>query len=362
MENNSTKNNVEPEIDLWKILHSVGQWCAKTFVSLASTFVIFFVRKSVWLACFIFAGVLVGAIRYVFSKPYYSSSMYVQPHVGDNFFYVNLINEKVAPWNIESSTELVQKLSIPANIAKQIHSIRACYGIDLNEDGLPDAMDEDYKYISSRDSAEVAKVIRSAFYICAWVYANETLPYIRKSIMEFISKNDYVQRHNTHRLARIDEQITYLNYQLGRFDSLQQHIYFEKESPKKTASSGQLLVWNEQPQPLYHNDLISLNDQIIEKTHTMLLYPEPITIVHDFAEISKRKNTLLFYTKPLVINFLLIGFLILLILDYRKFFVDLYRGKITSLNDFFTKNKLTHPELAKPERTGQGELQQKNAE
>jgi hypothetical protein len=338
MENNSAKNDIEQEmetnsktinvagqeIDLWDILQRFGRWCAKAAFALF----IFLLRKSVWLAGFILAGVAVGGILYVTSKPFYSTHMHLKVNVVDNFFYLNLINENFAPENIDNPQDLAKKLAIPEKIAEQINAIRACYGVDLNKDGLPDIIDEENKYMFSEDSVKAAQVLHNMFYISAWVYSNETLPYIRKSVIDFINQNEYLQRHVTRRIAEINEQIAYLHLQLNRFDSLQQYEYFQKErAGNKKVGSGQLLILNEQTQPLYHSDLINLNEQIVAKNSILELYSDPITIVQEFSDKTRQKNTLMFYVKPFVIYFFLIGLIFVLVWDYRKTLLQLYLGK-----------------------------------
>jgi hypothetical protein len=322
MENNLVANK-EQEINLWEILQQIARWCTKN----ARVLLIFLFRKSVQLAVCAFAGVAVGGILYVTSKPYYSTHMLLRANTADNFYYVTLINTIVAPENIGESHDLAKNLAIPEHIAKQINSIRACYALDLNKDGLPDAMDEKNKYIFSKDSAKATKILHGSFYINVQLYSFEALPYIRQSILNIISKNDYIQRQNTRRLEAVNERIAYLHHQQYRFDSLQQYEYFQKERNKRTVGSGQLLILNELSQPLYHNDLIGLNNQIVENNTVLQLYSEPVTIIHDFTETTRRKNNLLFYAKPFVIAFLLFGLVSLLIWEHKETLVKLYREK-----------------------------------
>jgi hypothetical protein len=327
MENKTnTQNNVQQEIDLWGILQKFGQfirWCIKAMCAV----LLFILRKSVQLSFFVLAGVIVGGLLYIFSKPFYSTKMQLNANVADNFFYITLVNENFATENFNDAVDLAHKLNMSESMAKQIMSIRACYGIDLNQDGLPDLVDEKSRYISARDSAKAAKVLRHIFYINAQVYSQEALPYIRKGIMDFINKNEYVIRHNARRLETVNEQVAYLYLQQKRFDSLQHYQYFVKESVKKP-TTGQLLVWNEQTQPLYHSDLISLNDQIVEKNSILTLNADPVMIVQDFTETTRRKNSLMFYLKFPVAASLLIGVIFILIWDYRKMLMKLYRGEI----------------------------------
>ncbi|MDR3188849.1 MAG: hypothetical protein LBT94_06665 [Prevotellaceae bacterium] len=323
MENNSTKSNVETEIDLWDILQKFGSWCSKVILALLT----FLLRKSVWLICFCFAGVAVGGVLYTISKPNYSAQMLVQINVADNFFYVNLINENLAARSITGPRDLARKLGVAEDMAKQIKNIQAYHGVDFNSDGVSDAMDEKNEYVASRDSTKASKVLHHVFYVRTLASSQEVLPHIRKSVIDFIHKNDFVQRHNTRRIEEINEQISYLHLQIKRLDSLQQYEYFLKGNTKKNAGAGQFLVLNEQAQSLYHNDLISLNNQVLDKNTVLRLYSEPIAVVQDFAEVSRRKNGLMFYVKPLALSFFLIGLLLLIIWDYRKPLVRLYRER-----------------------------------
>ncbi|MDR0711950.1 MAG: hypothetical protein LBF67_06370 [Prevotellaceae bacterium] len=235
----------------------------------------------------------------------------------------------MSPNNIDASQDLVRKLGITESTAKQIHSIRAHYCVDLNKDGFPDVIDKNNKYATSLDSTKAAKILPNMFHIKIQAYSSEIFPHVRQSIIDFINKNSYVQRQNARRIEEISEQISYLHQQQSRFDSLQQYEYFQKQSAKKTIGSGQLLVLNEQIQPLYHGDLIALNDQILGKNTLLQLYSEPITIIQDFTETSSRENNMMFYIKPLGIAGLLIGLIFIIIRDYRKPLWDLYNKKVS---------------------------------
>lgn len=314
----------EQEINLWEVLQKTSRWCFQK----ARIFLIFLLKKSIWITCFIFAGIAVGGVLYLLSKPYYSANMLVRANVADNFFYVSLINTNLAPENISSLHQASLKLNIPEDIVEQIKSVRACYAVDLNKDGLPDAIDEKNKYIFSEDSSQAAKILLGSFYINTQVYSPEALPYIRRSVMDIIDKNSYIQRLNARRLEEINQQISYLHQQQYRFDSLQQYEYFQKERDKKRVGNGQLLILNEQSQQLYHNELISLNNRILENNTVLQLYSDPITIIQEFSETPGRKNSLIFYAIPFIIAFLLGGLLFLIIRDNRKTLVRLYREKI----------------------------------
>jgi hypothetical protein len=253
--------------------------------------------------------------------------MLVRANVVDNFYYVNLINEELSLENISSPLDWVRKLTIPASIAKQIYSIRACYGVDINKDGLPDIIDEDNKYISSRDSSQAAQILQADFYITIRTYSHDVLPHIRQNILTFISKSEYVQQHNAWRIESIKGEINYFNQQLDRFDSLQRYEYFQKENTKRASiGGGQLLVLNDPPQPLYHDELIRLKGQIGERNTILQLYSDPVTIIQEFAETFRRRNNLMFYVKPFVIYFFLIGLAFTILWSYRKQILKLYRS------------------------------------
>jgi hypothetical protein len=323
MENDSTKNNAGHEIDLWEILQKFGLWIG----GILRAVFLFLLKKSVWLACFVIAGAAIGICLFVTNKPYYSTHMLVRANVVDNFYYVNLINEELSSENISSSLEWVRKLTIPASIAKQIASIRACYGVDINKDGLPDIIDEDNKYISSPDSSVAAQILQGSFYITVKTYSHDVLPHIRQNLLNFICKSEYVQQHNAWRIESIKGEIDYFNQQLNRFDSLQRYEYFQKENTRRTAIGGsQLLLLSDTPQPLYHDELIKLNNQIAERHTILQLYSDPITIKQEFAETSRQKNSLMFYVKPLILYAFLIGLVLAIIWNYRKQILKLYRS------------------------------------
>jgi hypothetical protein len=323
METYPEQKNARHEVDLLEVVRKGIRWCTNV---LRAVFVFLF-RKSIWLICFALAGAAIGFGLHVSDKPYYSAHMLLRTNVADHFFYVNLINEELSEKNISSSLDWVRKLTIPASIAKKIYSIRACYGVDINKDGLPDIIDEDNQYINARDSSKVAQILPGSFYIRVWAYSHEVLPHVRQNLLNFINNNEYVKRHNRQRIEDINGQIEYLQQQINRFDSLQRYEYFQKDKNKRSVSGGQLLVLNEVPQSLYHAALIDLNNQILGKKATLQLYSEPITVAQEFAETFRRQNNLMSYVKPLVINALLVGFVFLLVWDYRKTLWKLYHDR-----------------------------------
>jgi hypothetical protein len=314
----------EQEINLLEIVQKIGRWCFK----IVRIVFIYLLQRSIPLAIFIFAAVVFSGLLYSLSKPFYSTSMLVRANVENDFFYVTLINANFSRRHVPKSEDLAQRLGVSEAIAKQIKSIQAYYAVDLNNDGLPDAPDERGKFIFSEDSIKASRILHTIFYVNARVYSTEVYQHIRQSIMNLVGKNEYIRQQNERRLAVVREQIVYLHQQQYRFDSLQQYEYFQKEKGKKSADRGQLLILNEQNQPLYHNDLIGLNNQILGNHTTLELYADPLTVVQDFSLTTRRTNGLMYYVKPLVLIFFFLGLISLLVWDYRKYFLKLYREKI----------------------------------
>jgi hypothetical protein len=317
-----TENPHEQEIDLWAILQKTSKWC----VNILRIVIVFLVQKSIWLLTFAVVGALLGCTLYKISKPYYNSTMQLYSNVLSNDYFVDAINNEFS--HIIKPKDFAKKLAVPDSIAKQIRSIEACYGIDLNKDGRVDIIDEKNKYIHHRDSSRAARIVYGVFYVNVHAYSvnEDILSTIRNNVMQFISTNEYVQLHNQEKIVSLQEQTKYIESQISRLDSLQQADYFKAEKDLKK-SAGQLLILNEKDHQLYHGDLLGLDDRILNIHTTLALYSDPVTITQEFSETDRRKNNLVYYVRPSGIIFLLLGFVFVLIWDNRKTLRKLFASK-----------------------------------
>ncbi len=322
------QNNNNQEIDLWDVFKKLGAWIRQTVEWFYDVFLfafVFLIRKSLWLVGFIILGCVLAFFMHKTMKPYYNSNMQLRANVMDNAFFVNMINDLSGARDLDA---LTQKLNLPdTSMAKDILSITACFGVDLNKDGIVDMVDITNKYIRG-DSAKASQVVPGYFYINASVYSDKVLPYIKKGIMNIIENNVYVKRYNDDRFVRVNEAVATLTTQINLLDSLQKVDYFDRERRQSIkAGAGPLMVLSEKDQKLYHADILTLTEQRRALESSLILDPNPVTLVKDFSEMQSPVKSFVSYAKPIVSTVLLAGLAFLIIWDNRKKIFQLINEK-----------------------------------
>ncbi len=311
------KKETPQEIDLIELFSNIGNWIGtqiKWIFNIVERIFYFFLRNALWFALFIFVGATTGYLSHRVAKLFYHSEMIGYSHTISNIEVIQSLNN----WNYgpEFTEEEMEN----------IKNIGATYVLDINDDGRWDVV-EDLKTLSSLDTNIMKQRLYGNFCIQIEVFDTAMIPKIKTKVMDYLSNNKRVIERNEIRLKQQEQLIPRLQNEITDLDSLKNLEYFEKNKPT-TAKLGEMLLIGEKETKLYHNEVLSLykQKQAIEKD--LFLNKDPFEIILDFSVPAKEENNVVLLIIRFVKYFFVLGFLIILFFDQRKFiFSQIKRSK-----------------------------------
>jgi len=314
MENQTPKQN--EEIDLLELFQRMGKSIRKGInwvINLAYQFFLLILRKSIWIGVFMLIGVAVGIIMFVITKRFYTSEMVAKSNATENTIVINAINQLNDLCRTGNVEILARYLETSVSEVSKVKSIEAFYGIDINKDGNVDYID----YQNNFDPQDTNKHrVADILYIRLGVYDETVFASIRDGVKKYIWKNPFIAENNTVRKQQAIDMINSYNLEIKKLDSLQKSYYFSQLTQK--AGSGQMMFLNEKEVKLFHRDMIALVSEKQNLEKTLLVDPDPITVVQDFTSLSKTDNPWTKYVKSWGIAFALLGFIIAIFWQYKS--------------------------------------------
>lgn len=326
----STDQNTRPqttdEMDLIELFNRIGNSIKKGVIWIINRFqdfVLLLIRKSLWIISFSIIGAIVGYLFFKATPRYYSSEMVAVSNALDNNYIVSSINLLDDLFKTDNHTIAANYLEIPFENAKQIKSIEAYYGIDVNKDRIPDYVD----YMGTFNPKDTSiRRITDFFYVKMEVYSESVFAQARDGIKKYFNKNNFVIKNNQVRIAQSETLIQSIDQEIKKLDSLQKIQYFEIPKSQK-ANNSQMIVLNEKEMKLYHDQILSLQRQKLELEKDITIKKDPITVVQDFTPLSKAENPVTKYLMNWILIFSLLGFIISLLWQYKKIILDLIKEK-----------------------------------
>ncbi len=314
MENQTPKQN--EEIDLLELFQRMGRSVRKGInwvINLAYQFFLLILRKSIWIGVSMIVGIVVGISLFFATQRFYASEMVAKANVTENNFVVNAINQLNDLCIDGNYKTLAYYLETTELNASKIKSIRAGYGIDINFDGITDYVD--YKNEVNLKDTNIRRLSR-LFYVRVEVYNETGFATVTEGTKKYIWKNPYIIKNNEVRKIQIEAMISSYNQEIKKLDSLQKSYYFNQLTQK--AGNGQMMFFNEKDVKLFHRDVIALvaEKQNLEKS--LIVDPDPITIVQDFTPLSRMENPWTKYVKNWGIAFALLGFFVAVFWQYKS--------------------------------------------
>lgn len=271
------------------------EFCVKLFLLLK--------RNIVLIVIFTVIGVVVGFARYLFTKPYYETSLVLSSNIL-NVLDISTMQQTLNIPNIILDVSKIQNQSDKI-IVEIINSLRTYikeenYDLlskELNIDGWMAASIADIEASLVKD--EDKKEIQNYFKIKLKVYDNTLFDTIRNGIIYYVNNNDFIREKFEQRKKIIETIISKIDEEIIELDSLQQSFF----SPKKNNQFIILSGYNEVV------DLYEKKQNLTEQLQSL----EAITIIKDFTHVSKaiRKNL-----PRTVISYGLIFFLISVIIIF----------------------------------------------
>lgn len=313
MENQTPKQN--EEIDLLELFQRMGKFMRKGInwvINLAYQFFLLILRKSIWIGTFAVIGTIVGIILFFLTPRFFASEMVARANVTENNFIVNAINQLNELCADGNYSVLAKYLETNELNASKIKSFKAGYGIDINFDGITDYVDYENK-VNLKDTN--IRRLSKLFYVRVEVYDETGFATITTGTKKYIWKNPFIAENNIVRKQQAMDMINSYNLEIKKLDSLQKSYYFTQLTQR--AGNGQMMFFNEKEVKLFHRDMIALVSEKHSIEKTLLVDPDPITIVQDFTPLSRTENPWTKYVKKWSLAFATLGFLVSVFWEYK---------------------------------------------
>ena len=312
---NMDKSNNEIDIfefcsRMWKALQNLLV-CIR---DLAVSIVVIALRKSLWIISFALFGMILGSVYFHFVKTPYYVTMLEGTSGGVNntvvIDHVNKLNSMVG-----NSKILARNLGISVEQAKKVRSIRAFYGIDVNDDGKPDFVDKKNRY-NPRDTTQFR--VPSIFYIQVALYDEDVLPALREGLFRHINSNTYIQT-----LFEIDQHqkramINELQRQIAKIDTIQ-FVSINRHNVSSLEIGQRIHLMGAEPEiRLFYTDVLALysRKQALEKS--LEIANQPVVVVQDFTPSLFVEKTNRYYAVRWGLIMGILGFGISILWQHRK--------------------------------------------
>ncbi len=318
-------NSSNDEIDIFEFCSRIWHALKRGIIGIKDfivSIIISLIRKSLWIVSFALIGALIGYLWHGVSRPYYSSflegntgSIYDEierKYIGgvDNTIIIDHINK--LDLLTSKSALLAGYLNMKGDDAKNIRSVKAYYGIDVNKDMKPDYIDFKDTY-NPKDSTQIR--VPSYIYIRVYVYDENILVPLRKGLLKYINDNTYIQE-----LFKIDRKhkqqlIGEVSSEISKIDSLQRSRYRKDNQ----LGNQQLFVMETSPKfDLFYKDMLRLYAKKQQLEKNVEISDEIITIVQDFTPMEQEENPILSYIIMFGGCFAVVGLFFSLLWQYRK--------------------------------------------
>jgi len=317
--------NPKDEIDIFEFCSRM--WMAfKSFLvsikDLIVSIIVFLIRKSLWIALFTFAGMILGIIFYAVSKPAFVTSLEGDTGAVNNSVVIDHINK--LNLLMGKPALLANYLGIGIEQAKKIRSIKAFYGIDINRDGMPDYVDFKDTY-NPKDTMQ--NRVQRFVHIRITMYDESLLPEFRKALFRYINNNSYIL--NLHRIDREQNEalLIEIENEIRKIDTLQRtRIRKESASDRREMT---IHVNNEPEIKLFYQDVLTLYSQKQSIEKNLEMFKEPIVIVQDFASLEQEERPIIKLIAILGGLMAVLGIFCSLCWQYRKSIWTLIREDTT---------------------------------
>ena len=307
------------EVDLIEFFNLIWIGLKKLIFTISRSILfllVFGLRKSLWLLLFALIGIGIGYVSFSATNQFFRSSMIVQPNGFTSTDMVSYINDIHEFCKEDNKTGLGKAFEIIPENAEKIKDIQAFFFIDVNGDKIGDFVDYKNTYVA-RDTSQ--HIIADRLLIQADVFDDQIFSDVRSGLLNYLNKNPYLSVVNRIRKEELQILIEQIDYEITKLDSLQNFEYFsERGSNGSATGSGQLVILNEKQTQLYYHDKQSLLLRQNDYRRTMELSTDPVTIIKDFPALVIVENSAIKYIVIAALITMLIGYLMLLILAYRK--------------------------------------------
>ena len=315
------------EIDLLEISSRAWKGFRNFFVStlvflkdFVVAFVIFTIRKSVWVFSFALIGVALGFVYGTLKKPYYTSMLEGYSGGVDNSVVIDHINQLNRM--VKKPEVLASFLGISPEQAEQIRYLKALYGIDVNFDGKWDYVDEKGLYDPGKMKDTIRVRVPSVFFVRIRLYDEEILPILRERLFQHINNNAYIQnlydidkRQKEALIAELEREIE----KIDRLDTLQHSLRLGSSNRGLEMGEKIYLFGSNEPElRLFYTDILSLYSQKQSLQRSIDISDEPVIIIQDFIAAQYEEKGASYYSIRLGLALVVLGYIVAVCWTFRK--------------------------------------------
>ncbi|SDB82986.1 hypothetical protein [Williamwhitmania taraxaci] len=312
------------EIDLLDLFNRMGKSIQKGInwgINLIYQFFLLLIRKSLWILTFTCIGVSIGLLLFFNTNRFYTSNMVAKCNSTENNIVVDAINQ-LNDLCINNNFEMLARyLETSPRQAAQIKLIKAYYGIDINRDSIADYIDYLETY-NAKDTSQ--RIVRNMVFVKVEVFNEDVFSDLRDGLQKYIWKNPYIAKNNEVRKEQTAIMISSMDRELKNLDSLQKSY---RNNLMQKSGNGQMVLLNEKEIKLIYPDIIKLVSQKQKLEKSLIVDPDPLTIIQDFTPLSKAVNPWTKYVKSWGLSFALLGFILSLLWQYKRTIITLIGQK-----------------------------------
>ena len=206
---------------------------------------------------------------------------------------------------------LANFLNMNEKQAKEIKSVNAYYGIDINRDYKPDFIDFRETF-NPRDTNQVR--VPSHIYVQVSVYDESIFPALRQGLLQYIKSNTYISEMFKINREQQQQTIKQIELEIQKIDSLQQSRYSRDMFPL-----SQMFIMGAEPElRLFYGDKLHLLDLKQQLEREFEVSDEIITIIQDFTPLAYEENPMLIQILTFGAMMSIVGIFAALLWQYRK--------------------------------------------
>lgn len=299
------------EMDLFDLFEKIGskckEWCCE-FGNAMLWLIRFKLKNWLVLSVFTIVGFVLAYYSYIPENRIKYAEFRIQVN-GTNSFAVHdivkVLNQKV---DFDGGNQLLaQTLGLDQKIVAPVKKIEPFYVIDLNKNKTPDFVDYNVAFEEDTLSHRIPYFLN----IRMEVKGLSDYDVIQKEIVEYLKEDPYLKAEGKERIRVIKDQITVLDDEIAALKNLRDKellnnkisLDFKKSSfiVESSSYSDKIVELEKDKSVLYEN--LSLQYDVVTNYSNVLVY-------------NKRTNLFIFVSRMLPV--ILLGFLLALLITYRK--------------------------------------------
>ncbi|MDA3852797.1 MAG: hypothetical protein PF444_00925, partial [Bacteroidales bacterium] len=325
----------EKEIDLLEVSGNIansikegsikiGTFFGKIIKAIMVTFIkLIMLGFNSWKFALIVIALIGGSTFYMYktSEAYYLSDAYGVSKITGSQEIIQIINSISIP-NDELNIALKNDLNLSPEVYNNIKSIKASWLVDENDDGISDFVDYDNDYEFNLQKDSMSRRMTDRFNVRLTLKNQTITNEVQVALGQYLSNHPFIKNLNDSRLSKLQGMINVYANQATVLDSLQTFEYFkvEDQSAIQSLKIGEFELigqGDEQKEKrLYHENIISLKQNVISNQAVIEYDNAPIVFVGNFTNTTDRANGIVFYAKKAIL--VIIPFALLLFILLKK--------------------------------------------